>query len=121
MGKPFTVNINRYDPYKTYRFLVYFGTSTSPVAAVNPLHPKVYLARRGRRGGNSPGGLFVTVDCQSSARPAGIQQKEKQTAAKSSCRSKRRGRAFLRSGKRIRSIFMGTKKHTRVFGPRVLL
>jgi phage tail-like protein len=35
MGKPFTVNINRYDPYKTYRFLVYFGNSTSPVAAVS--------------------------------------------------------------------------------------
>jgi len=35
MGKPFTVNINRYDPYKTYRFLVYFGTSTSPVLAVS--------------------------------------------------------------------------------------
>jgi phage tail-like protein len=35
MGKPFTVNINRYDPYKTYRFLVYFGTSTSAVAAVS--------------------------------------------------------------------------------------
>ena len=31
----FTVNINRHDPYKTYRFLVYFGTSTSPVAAVS--------------------------------------------------------------------------------------
>ena len=28
MGKPFTVNINRYDPYKTYRFLVYFGGNT---------------------------------------------------------------------------------------------
>lgn len=35
MGKPFTVNINRYDPYKTYRFLVYFGSSSSPVAAVS--------------------------------------------------------------------------------------
>ena len=35
MGKPFTVNINRFDPYKTYRFLVYFGTSTTPVAAVS--------------------------------------------------------------------------------------
>ena len=35
MAKPFTVNINRYDPYKTYRFLVYFGTSTQPVAAVS--------------------------------------------------------------------------------------
>ncbi len=35
MGKPFTVNINRYDPYKTYRFLVYFGNSTAPVAAVS--------------------------------------------------------------------------------------
>ena len=35
MGKPFTVNINRYDPYKTYRFLVYFATSTDPVAAVS--------------------------------------------------------------------------------------
>ena len=28
MAKPFTVNTNRFDPYKTYRFLVYFGTST---------------------------------------------------------------------------------------------
>jgi phage tail-like protein len=35
MGKIFPVNVNRYDPYKTYRFLVYFGTSTSPVAAVS--------------------------------------------------------------------------------------
>src|ERR1700735_1259142 len=35
MGKPFTVNLNRYAPSKTYRFLVYFGTSTSPVAAVS--------------------------------------------------------------------------------------
>lgn len=35
MGKPFTVNINRFDPYKTFRFLVYFGTSTSPVAGVS--------------------------------------------------------------------------------------
>jgi phage tail-like protein len=35
MGKPFTVNINRFDPYKTWRFLVYFGTSTSPVAGVS--------------------------------------------------------------------------------------
>jgi phage tail-like protein len=35
MGKPFTVNINRYNPYAAYRFLVYFGSSTSPVAAVS--------------------------------------------------------------------------------------
>ncbi|MGA2009429.1 MAG: phage tail protein [Solirubrobacteraceae bacterium] len=35
MGKPFTVNINRFDPYKTYRFLVYFATSSTPVAAVS--------------------------------------------------------------------------------------
>lgn len=35
MGKPFTVNVNRFDPYKSYRFLVYFGTSTSPVAMVS--------------------------------------------------------------------------------------
>jgi phage tail-like protein len=34
VGKPFTVNINRFDPYKTFRFLVYFGQSTSPVAGV---------------------------------------------------------------------------------------
>jgi phage tail-like protein len=37
MGKPFTVNVNRFDPYKAYRFLVYFGTSTSPVAAVSKI------------------------------------------------------------------------------------
>src|SRR5229473_5490494 len=35
MGKPFNVNINRFDPYKAYRFLVYFGTSTTPVAGVS--------------------------------------------------------------------------------------
>ena len=31
MGKPFTVNINRFDPYKSYRFLVYFGLDGTPV------------------------------------------------------------------------------------------
>jgi phage tail-like protein len=35
VGKPFTVNINRYDPYKTYRFVVYFGESVDPVAGVS--------------------------------------------------------------------------------------
>jgi phage tail-like protein len=35
MGKPFTVNINRFDPYKTYRFLVYLDTSTTPVAGLS--------------------------------------------------------------------------------------
>lgn len=35
MSKTFTVNTNRYDPYKAFRFLVYFDTSTSPVAAVS--------------------------------------------------------------------------------------
>jgi phage tail-like protein len=31
----FPVNVNRYDPYKSYRFLVFFGSSTTPVAAVS--------------------------------------------------------------------------------------
>jgi phage tail-like protein len=31
----FTVNTSRFDPYKNYRFLVYFGASTAPVAAVS--------------------------------------------------------------------------------------
>ncbi len=31
----FSVNVNRFDPYKTYRFLVYFGTSTKAVAGVS--------------------------------------------------------------------------------------
>ena len=35
MGKPFSVNTNRYDPYKAYRFLVYFLPGTSPVAGVS--------------------------------------------------------------------------------------
>ena len=35
MGKPFTVNLNRYDPYKTYRFHVFFGESVTPVAGVS--------------------------------------------------------------------------------------
>lgn len=35
MGKPFSVNINRFDPYKNYRFLVYFGEQVNPVAGVS--------------------------------------------------------------------------------------
>ena len=35
MGKIFPANLNRFDPYKAYRFLVYFGKSTTPVAAVS--------------------------------------------------------------------------------------
>jgi len=35
VGKPFTVNANRRDPYKAFKFRVYFGTSTTPVAAVS--------------------------------------------------------------------------------------
>src|SRR5215468_3549540 len=35
MAKPFSVNTSRYDPYKAYRFLVYFGQSTTPVAGVS--------------------------------------------------------------------------------------
>jgi phage tail-like protein len=51
----FTVNTNRFDPYKSYRFLVYFGTSTSAVAAVS----KVTALKRSsdpidyREGGNA--------------------------------------------------------------------
>jgi phage tail-like protein len=37
MSKPFSVNSSRFDPYKTFRFLVYFGTSTTPVAAVSKI------------------------------------------------------------------------------------
>jgi phage tail-like protein len=33
----FSVNTARYDPYKSYRFLVFFGTSTTPVAAVSKI------------------------------------------------------------------------------------
>ena len=35
MGKPFSVNTSRFDPYKTYRFLVYFEKSSTPVAGVS--------------------------------------------------------------------------------------
>jgi phage tail-like protein len=35
MSKPFSVNTQRFDPYKNFRFLVYFGDSTSPVAGVS--------------------------------------------------------------------------------------
>ena len=35
MSKPFTVNTNRYDPYKSFRFVVYFGTSNTRVAGVS--------------------------------------------------------------------------------------
>jgi phage tail-like protein len=33
--KAFTVNSSRFDPYKNFRFLIYFGTSTTPVAGVS--------------------------------------------------------------------------------------
>ncbi|MBN3753668.1 phage tail protein [Paraburkholderia sp. Tr-20389] len=33
--KGFSVNINRYDPYKSFRFLVFFGTGTDPILGVN--------------------------------------------------------------------------------------
>ena len=35
MGKPFSVNTSRFDPYKAYRFLVYLDTATAPVAGVS--------------------------------------------------------------------------------------
>jgi len=35
VGKPFSVNTTRFDPYKTFRFLVYFEQSTTPVAGVS--------------------------------------------------------------------------------------
>ena len=34
-GTLFPANLSRYDPYTTYRFLVYFGPSPAPVAAVS--------------------------------------------------------------------------------------
>lgn len=37
MGKPFSVNTTRFDPYKNYRFLVYLDTSTTPVAGLSKL------------------------------------------------------------------------------------
>jgi phage tail-like protein len=33
--KPFSVNTTRHDPYKNYRFLVYFGDKRDPVAGVS--------------------------------------------------------------------------------------
>lgn len=35
MGKSFSVNMYRFDPYKAFRFLIYFGTSTTPVAGMS--------------------------------------------------------------------------------------
>ena len=35
MSKPFSVNTTRFDPYKTFRFKVFLGQSTTPVAAVS--------------------------------------------------------------------------------------
>ena len=35
MGKPFSVNVNRFDPYKAFRFLVYLEQSTIPVAGIS--------------------------------------------------------------------------------------
>jgi phage tail-like protein len=35
MSKPFPANASRFDPYKNYRFVVYFGKSTTPVFGVS--------------------------------------------------------------------------------------
>lgn len=35
MGTAFSVNIDRFDPYKTFRFKIYFGNSTEPVAGMS--------------------------------------------------------------------------------------
>jgi phage tail-like protein len=35
MGKPFSVNTYRFDPYKNFAFLVYFEQSATPVAGVS--------------------------------------------------------------------------------------
>jgi phage tail-like protein len=35
VSKPFSVNLTRFDPYKSYRFLVYLEGVTSPVAGVS--------------------------------------------------------------------------------------
>ena len=35
MSKQFPVNTDRFDPYKSYGFLVYFDTATTPVAGVS--------------------------------------------------------------------------------------
>jgi phage tail-like protein len=35
MGKPFSINTTRFDPYKSYAFLVYLENSTTPVAGVS--------------------------------------------------------------------------------------
>lgn len=35
MGRPFSVNTNRFDPYKNFRFLVFFEGASQPVAGVS--------------------------------------------------------------------------------------
>lgn len=35
MGTPFSININRFDPYKTFLFLVYFDIAATPVAGIS--------------------------------------------------------------------------------------
>ena len=59
MSKPFTVNVSRFDPYKTFRFLVYFGTSTTPVAGVS----KISAIKRSAvvSGSRSGGALTVFI------------------------------------------------------------
>lgn len=37
MGKTFSVNPERFDPYRNYRFLVYFGEASTPVAGFSRL------------------------------------------------------------------------------------
>jgi phage tail-like protein len=39
MTKPFTVNLDRFEPYSTSRFLIFFDKSTTPVAGVSKVGP----------------------------------------------------------------------------------
>jgi hypothetical protein len=65
MSAIFPVNVSRFDPYKTYRFLVYFGGGTAPVAAVSKVGPirrssevieyREEVTRSSARGSRGPG------------------------------------------------------------------
>ena len=39
MSRQFSVNLSRFDPYKSFRFQIYFDTSTTPVAGMSKVTP----------------------------------------------------------------------------------
>jgi len=70
--KAFPVNSSRFDPYKTFRFLVYFGDSPEPVAGVSKVSG---LKRTTAKIEHKQGGDAQWTECEDWANAAQVLDK----------------------------------------------